>query len=616
MTNEKLPLHLIDYVIFLITIFISLGIGVYHAATGGKQRTTSEFFVGDRKMSVLPVALSMMVTFESSILMIGTPAEVYVYGIQIIIETFGWFISYVLTLGMVVALIHPLKLTSAYEYLERRFKSKYVRILGTLIGILYYVAYLGIVLFGPAIALEAVSGVPLWLSIIEVAGTAVVYTTIGGFKAVVWADVFQTLIMFIGVAAVLIKGTMRIGGIGKSWSIAQNKHRLNFFDFRSDPTLRHTFWCLSINGFFRSFGLLVNQSSVQRISSMPTQSAARKVLIITAPAFSVTLCLACVEGIVAYSYFDVKGCDPLESGEIRDPNQIIPYMVTDLFQEQVGMSGLFLASLFSASLSTLSSGLSSLSVLVLEDLIKPFTQPMSEFRATLIAKATVVCFGIVAVVIAFLTSLIGGTLVQIAVSILASFHGPLAGMFMFGAFCPWASSKGAFGGTIIGVILTLWICIGQMTTDGSVSSSELPPAPTDLCMIPNFTIPRFNHTYSSVTPVSTTDILNGYSTSFAKDASSPEISGVQHMYTMSYQWFSTVGIASVFICGSIISIFTGINKPQEGDHIYFISVFDHLFWYLPESVLKYLRCGINYQNGKRIIKEGQEHEMIMQDSVS
>lgn len=71
MAIVKLPLQVVDYVIFSISILISLGIGIYHAVTGGKQRTTSEFFVGDRKMSVLPVALSMMVTFESSILMIG-----------------------------------------------------------------------------------------------------------------------------------------------------------------------------------------------------------------------------------------------------------------------------------------------------------------------------------------------------------------------------------------------------------------------------------------------------------------------------------------------------------------------------------------------------------------
>ncbi|XP_053401256.1 sodium-dependent multivitamin transporter-like isoform X2 [Mercenaria mercenaria] len=520
---------------------------------------------------------------------------------------------------MVVALIHPLKLTSAYEYLERRFRSKAVRVLGTVLGILYYIAYLGIVLFGPAIALEAVSGVPLWLSIIAVAGTAMIYTTIGGFKAVVWADVFQTMIMFVGVAAILVKGTMKIGGIGKTWSIAEEKGRLNFFDFRSDPTLRHTFWCLSINGFFRSFGLLVNQSSVQRISSMPTQDAARKVLIITAPAFLITLCLACVEGIVAYAYFDVTKCDPLDSGEIRDPNQVIPYMVTDMFQEQVGMSGLFLASLFSASLSTLSSGLSSLSVLLWEDLIKPFTQPMSDFKATLIAKAAVICFGIVAVVIAFLTSLIGGTLVQIAVSILASFHGPLAGMFMFGAFCPWASSKGVFGGTVIGVVLTLWICIGQMTTEGSVKSSELPPAPTDHCTNMNSSILSLNYTHSTMNALSINTIENvtGYSSSISTTVSSPDISGIELMYTMSYQWFSLVGISCVFIFGSIISFCTGANRPRTNDYKYFIPVFDHLFWYLPQTWLKILRCGVKYQHDKRINDGNKEKEMaLMRDTMN
>lgn len=78
MADTVIEFHAVDYLIFFLTILISLSIGVYHAFTGGKQKTTSEFFVGDRKMSVLPVALSMMVTFESSILMIGMLSALFI----------------------------------------------------------------------------------------------------------------------------------------------------------------------------------------------------------------------------------------------------------------------------------------------------------------------------------------------------------------------------------------------------------------------------------------------------------------------------------------------------------------------------------------------------------
>ena len=107
--------HVADYVVFVLTIVISLGIGIFYAFSGGRQRTTSEFLVGNRKMAVLPVAISLMVSFESSIMMLGIPAEIYTYGIQWIMANFGWFIANMAAIKVMVPLIHPLKITSAYE---------------------------------------------------------------------------------------------------------------------------------------------------------------------------------------------------------------------------------------------------------------------------------------------------------------------------------------------------------------------------------------------------------------------------------------------------------------------------------------------------------------------
>jgi len=76
MVNPDHIFHPADYIIFAVTIVVSLGIGIYYALSGGKQRTTSEYFVGNRQMAILPVAISLMVSFESSIMMLGTPAEV------------------------------------------------------------------------------------------------------------------------------------------------------------------------------------------------------------------------------------------------------------------------------------------------------------------------------------------------------------------------------------------------------------------------------------------------------------------------------------------------------------------------------------------------------------
>lgn len=107
--------YLADYIIFAITIVLSVGIGLYHAFAGGKQKTTSEFHLGNRKMAIIPVAISLLVSFESSIMMLGVPAETYVFGIQNIMGNFGWFVANLLAIKIMVPLIHPLKITSAYE---------------------------------------------------------------------------------------------------------------------------------------------------------------------------------------------------------------------------------------------------------------------------------------------------------------------------------------------------------------------------------------------------------------------------------------------------------------------------------------------------------------------
>lgn len=112
---QEFSFHPADYALFAITIALSLGIGIYHAFAGGRQKTTSEYLVGNRKMKVLPVAISLMVSFESSIMMLGIPAEMYVFGIQWFWSMIGLFLSNLIAIKVMVPLIHPLRITSAYE---------------------------------------------------------------------------------------------------------------------------------------------------------------------------------------------------------------------------------------------------------------------------------------------------------------------------------------------------------------------------------------------------------------------------------------------------------------------------------------------------------------------
>jgi Na+/proline symporter len=104
-----------DYCVFGASVVISLGIGIFYAFSGGRQRTAAEYLVGNRQMKILPLTLSLMVSFESSIMMLGFPAETYVYGLQYIWYNVGVMAGLFLGAFIVVPLIYPLKLTSVYE---------------------------------------------------------------------------------------------------------------------------------------------------------------------------------------------------------------------------------------------------------------------------------------------------------------------------------------------------------------------------------------------------------------------------------------------------------------------------------------------------------------------
>jgi len=109
-------LQWLDYVILAVFLTISLGIGVYQSLTGGRQRTTSEFIVANRRLHVLPTALSLVVSFQSAIMMLGLTAEMYLYGIQVLVWLpLGYLITILVSAQLIVPWIHPLQLLSVND---------------------------------------------------------------------------------------------------------------------------------------------------------------------------------------------------------------------------------------------------------------------------------------------------------------------------------------------------------------------------------------------------------------------------------------------------------------------------------------------------------------------
>ncbi|XP_033859819.1 solute carrier family 5 member 6a [Acipenser ruthenus] len=548
----------LDYVIFALLLVLSSGIGLFYAFTGGRQRTTQEFLLADRSMSCLPVALSLLATFQSAVAILGVPAEIYTYGTQY------WFlgISYILGLlipaHIFIPIFYRLRLTSTYQYLELRF-NKTARILGTITFIFQMVIYTGVVLYAPALALNAVTGLDLWGSVLAIGLVCTVYTALGGLKAVIWTDVFQTVVMFAGQLAVIVVGALRVGGMGQVWRIAQEGGRISGFDFNPDPFERHTFWTLSFGGIFVMLALYgVNQAQVQRYLSARTEREAIISCYVVFPCQQIVLALGCLMGLVMYAYYQED--NPLVNGYVKTTDQMVLYFVMDILKDLPGLPGLFVACLFSGALSTISSAFNSLATVTMEDLIKPYFTAMTESRATLLSKGLALAYGIICLAMAYIASQMGSVL-QAALSIFGMVGGPLLGIFCLGIFFPWANSTGAITGLLTGLVMAFWIGIGSF-----VSRSSIPLLPVNGTAFPDV---------GNMTTAAMTTLLTSATTK-------ARTTGLKRFYSLSYMWYSAHNSATVVIVGLIVSFITGPMKPKDVNPRTIFPVLRSLLFFLPE----------------------------------
>ena len=127
-----------------------------------------------------------------------------------------------------------------------RYQSRTLQLMGAVCGVIGTLSYMTVALLSPALTLETAVGIPLWLSIILVGSIGKIYTTLGGIKSVIWTDVFQTVIIFVGIFTVLVNGTVDAGGFDTVWKIGKDTGRVEFGDVTFDPRVRHTVWGLCL----------------------------------------------------------------------------------------------------------------------------------------------------------------------------------------------------------------------------------------------------------------------------------------------------------------------------------------------------------------------------------
>ncbi|KAI0228436.1 Sodium-dependent multivitamin transporter [Lamellibrachia satsuma] len=544
-------LHWVDYALFAAFLAISLGVGLYHAVTGERQRTTQEFIMANRQLKVIPTVISTLASNFSAIAVLGMTAEMYMFGSQMWLwAVISVSVALLFAERLAVPWFYPLKLTSVFEYFELRFKSKTLRMFASSFGIiqgrnnvLLQVLYMGITMYAPSAALDVVTGLPLTVTVPTMAAACVAYTALGGIRAVVWTDVFQFTIMVGGLMLVAAKASMVVGGTSKVFDIANSEGRIFWTKWDIDPRVRHTVWGLLFGGTLHWFAIYgTYQFSVQRYCATATMNQARMVLLLVIPTLAVTYSMFCLTGVIIVAYYIQTGCDPIASHQISTGNMLLPDFLNKEFTEGTGFRGVFLAMwrpqvrAYCEKLrsSSMSSALSGTSANIWEDILKSRLPNIDEERATWLNRLIVVVLGCLSTAFAFIVDQFPGSIVQVSTQILGAVGAPLLGLFLLGGLFRKAVAKGAIVGGVLGFALILYIGLGSLTVRGC--HPTLPAISVADCDPPVNSSTTQSHVI---------------------------LSGISHVFALSYVWYTPLGAGTTIITGLISSYIVCYFYPSE-----------------------------------------------------
>ncbi|GAB6027711.1 hypothetical protein CHUAL_001947 [Chamberlinius hualienensis] len=527
-------LELWDYISMTTLVILSACVGLYHVFSARRSKDTTDFLVTSKELGMFPLILSSVATFFSAVGMIAFPSEAYLNGLSMALMIFP--VIFIAPLGshLYLPVFYKLNKSSIFEYLELRF-CRPIRIITSLIFSTQTLLYTSCVMYVPALALNQVTGLHLWASVVTIGIVCIIYTSMGGIKAVVWADVVQCLIMVAILTMIIIKSAINVGGFGVIWDRIVAGKRDEIFIWSSSPYSRYSVPTMIIANPFHMLALLtISQPLMQRYLSNKSLKSAQKSYLGGAVGVGIGHAIIVVSGILMYAYY--YNCDPVKSGKVKLRDQTMALFAVETLSFCNGLAGVFVAGVMSATLSTLSSMLNSLSSITLTDYIKPLKPDMSNECSMKISRLLVVVFGIVCMAMVTLAENLGG-IVNAVFGISGVTGGPMLGVFTAGMLLPWINSKGAIIGFVTSMILPTWAWVGNILTS---------PA-------------------SSHAPISVQGCTNNWTAIENATIALPELSTLEQFYSVHAFWYDIWSLVMVLIVAMVVSKITGFQDIKQQD---------------------------------------------------
>jgi len=426
------------------TYLLSLvAMGVYFSR---REKSTEDFFKAGRRVPWWAAGLSIFGTQLSAITFMAIPAKSFAADWRRFMGNVCILVVAPFIIAVILPFFRRLNVTTAYEYLERRFNVT-ARLIGSVMFVLFQFGRIGIVLFLPSIALSVVTGIDVRVCIVVMGALSIAYTVLGGIEAVIWTDVMQVIVLLGGALFCLVLIALSLpGGPAGLIELASGSGKLHAFDFRFDLT-SSTFWVVVLGGLTASFiSYGSDQAVIQRyLTTRDERAAARGIWtngILCIPASVLFFGM----GTALFAFY--KSRPDLLSPTLEDADAIFPwYIVTEL---PAGVAGVLIAGVFAAAMSSLDSSMNSVATAVTTDFYRRF-RPGAPDRACLrLARVVTVVVGAAGMVFALvMTGWDIKSLWDEFARVLGLFSGGLAGLFLLGIFTRRANGRGAVVGLLL-----------------------------------------------------------------------------------------------------------------------------------------------------------------------
>lgn len=450
---------------FAVIVAYLAGLSLIGVWFSRRQATREDYHLGGRQIHWILAGGSVLATLFSTLTMLGAPGEMVRYGVAYYTGIAGFLLSAPAINRFVIPVIRSLKAPSIYAYLGDRFAPG-IRRLASTFYVLRTLLWMALIIYSCSFAVAEVTGWNLYATLLLTGLLTTFYASIGGLKSVVWTDNLQLLILMGGVLAIPISVSWRLGtGPIDWWGQFQMAGRTEITPFSLDPTVRITltgilltqfFWTLCANGS--------DQSAAQRYISTPGLKEARRSVWFysTLNVFLMVLLMLC--GLSLFAFYlqqSGQGVNEFQTGIAPRADRLMPmYIAREL---PAGISGLLLAALLAAAMSSLSSGVNSISSVVMTDFVRDKASTTS-LRLDKAVAATAGVLGVsLALLLAYSVRKTDWNLYEMTSRLNNMLVGPMAVLFFTGVLLKRAGTGNVVLGFAFAVVVAASISFSKIS---------------------------------------------------------------------------------------------------------------------------------------------------------